>query len=574
VTDSTIGSARQARFSGLRAYTISARTAWSVTAVAATLLGGRLVLTEGRPATIVFAIAMSLTLASLIVLVTRRLLIATVLISALVTTVTIASMLKLRAMNMVVHAYDLVFYLSSWTTLAYLWQDYRRYVVALVAVLLATALAGFLAYRLDGTRIRRARAAVAAACCAVLAWQGVVAMGERRHSQFEYEGQYISSFFLSWSETVETLLKGQLVEAAASATGPKFTIPADCKPQIRPPHIVLIHQESVVPPSHFPTLKYDRSLDPFFLSHDGLLHKLRVETYGGASSLTEFSILTGVSTRSFGGMRQFVQSVMANKLADTLPQALTRCGYRNVVFYPMLRSFVFTHRFFSGVGLNQMFDLKDQGAKVVNERDRFYYGNALAEMERHFAASKQPLFTFIETMATHWPYRTTYMPEVEVPGGGAGTNPEMHEYLRRVAMARMDYDFLKSELARRFPGEQFLLVHYGDHHPMATRTLLGYGEGTEAEDVALGPNSIGFMTYYAINGVNYQPPPLRAVPALDVPYLGTVMLEAARLPLSDAFRARQQLIEACKGRYHDCPRREEILRFHRRLIESGLMQSR
>jgi hypothetical protein len=330
-----------------------------------------------------------------------------------------------------------------------------------------------------------------------------------------------------------------------------------------------------VPPSYFPSLKYDTGLDPFFHSFDGDLHKLRVETYGGASILTEFSVLTGVSTWSFGGMRQFIQKIMVNKLGDTLPQALARCGYRNVVFYPMLRSFVSTSQFFAGLGLNEIFDLKDQGAKVVNERDRFYYGNALAEMERHLAASPgKPLFTFIETMATHWPYDNTYQPDVQVAGGGPGTNPEMHEYLRRLAMARMDYDFLAAELARRFPDEPFLIMHYGDHHPMATRTLLDYGEGAEAEDVVLPRTSIGFQTYFAVHGINYQPAALPALPILDVPYLGTVLLEAARLPLSDSFRARKTLLDQCGGRYHDCPNPALVPAFHRRLIDAGLMKSR
>ena len=62
-----------------------------------------------------------------------------------------------------------------------------------------------------------------------------------------------------------------------------------------------------------------------------------METFGGASWLTEFSVLTGLSTYSFGGMRQFVQQIMAGKVKDSLPHALARCGYRNVVFYPMLR---------------------------------------------------------------------------------------------------------------------------------------------------------------------------------------------------------------------------------------------
>ena len=116
---------------------------------------------------------------------------------------------------------------------------------------------------------------------------------------------------------------------------------------------------------------------------------MRVETYGGASWLTEFSLLAGVSTHSFGGMRQFVQTFTQNRLKDTLPQALARCGYRNVVFYPMMRNFVSNDRFYSSIGLKEIFDMKSQGANTAQERDRFYYSNALAEMERHFKSSKQ-----------------------------------------------------------------------------------------------------------------------------------------------------------------------------------------
>ena len=288
--------------------------------------------------------------------------------------------------------------------------------------------------------------------------------------------------------------------------GSAFTIPTSCNVGAKPPHIILIHQELVVQPSLFPTLRYDHSVDPFFRSDDDQLHKLRVETYGGASWLTEFSLLAGVSTHSFGGMRQFVQTFTQNKLKDTLPQALERCGYRNVVFYPMMRNFVSNDRFYTSIGLKEIFDMKSQGAKTTQERDRFYYGNALAEMERHFKSSRKPLFTYIQTMSAHWPYDYAFEPEVDVPGGAPGTNPEMHEYLRRVSMAKIDFDFLMAELRRRFPRERFLVVHYGDHHPMATRTLLGFDNDTEAEDVALHPDSLGFITYYATHGINYRVP--------------------------------------------------------------------
>ena len=362
-----------------------------------------------------------------------------------------AASIKRALMNMVLHAYDLFFYLSSWSTVSYLWSDHRRYLLALAGALLAAGLRGLA--RLPRRHARACRAAGRRwPCCSAscLAWYGAHAKGERRHMQFYYENLYVSSFYASWGETLEALWRGALLEAAprAAFAGSAFTIPTSCN----------VGRQAA---AHHPdpsrnrwcsrrcsrrcatTIPSTRSSAPTTTSSI----KLRVETYGGASWLTEFSLLAGVSTHSFGGMRQFVQTFTQNKLKDTLPQALERCGYRNVVFYPMMRNFVSNDRFYASIGLKEIFDMKSQGAKTAQERDRFYYGNALAEMERHFKSSRKPLFTYIQTMSAHWPYDFTFEPEVDVPGGAPGTDPEMHEYLRRVSMAKIDFDFLMRRAA-------------------------------------------------------------------------------------------------------------------------------
>src|SRR4029450_8511097 len=89
-----------------------------------------------------------------------------------------------------------------------------------------------------------------------LAWYGAETKGERRHMQFYYQNLYVSSFYASWGETLETLWRGALLEAAprAAAQGPAFSIPTSCDLRSKPPHIILIHEESVVQPSLFPTL--------------------------------------------------------------------------------------------------------------------------------------------------------------------------------------------------------------------------------------------------------------------------------------------------------------------------------
>ncbi len=574
MTDQTAGGLAPAARSRLNIGEFRPGTAY---AVALALLLAMLIYrwgTEGGVTTSLFTLAACLASASVLVLITRRVMFSAVAVTALALLVLLGSSIKHKKMNMVMHAYDLIFYLSSWSTVSYLWEDYCSDVLVVAGALISALLIGWITYRIDGSRVPRNIAVMATAVFMTIASGALTAKGERRHTEFAYAGQYLTYFFSSLPETLDTLWRGQLLEAALRAPGPAFQIRTACRPATAPPHIILIHQESVVPPSHFPQLTYDRSLDPFFRSHDDQLHNMRVETYGGASWLTEFSLLTGLSTYSFGSMRSFVQLLMAGRIQDTLPQTLARCGYRNVVFYPMLRNFVSNDRFYNAIGLKEIFDAKDQRAKVVNERDRFYYDNALNEMERHFAKGPQPLFTFVQTMATHWPYSVKFSPEIEVAGGAPGTHPEMHEYLRRLAIARLDYNYLKAELQRRFPDQRFLIVHYGDHHPMATRTLLGFHERTEAEDVHLDIDSPGFLTYFVVDGLNYRPPDLPEQDVIDVPYLGTLILEAAGLPLSDAYRERQRLLQVCEGRYYSCEDRGEILRFHRRLIDARLVQAR
>ena len=530
-------------------------------------------MTEGGLTGTLFVTATALTVGALIAAASRRILFATAVTAAILSVLRTVSVVKQQNTDVILHAYDLVSLLNSTSTALSLWQDYRSQTVVLLVAGIAMIVLGWLAFRVDRTRVRRRHALAAAAIFASLAWTGAMSRGERTHMEFYYEDRYLATFFSTWAETIEALWRGSLIEAAAHAPGPRLTLPGGCELTGKPPHILLIHQESVAPPSHFPALRYDTTVDSFFRSHDGSLRKLRVPTYGGASWLTEFSLLTGVSADSLGGLRQFVQPIMRGKARDTLPHALARCGYRNVVFHPMLRSYLSIDKFFASVGMHQLVDARDQRAEQANERDRFYYSNVLAEIERHIKVSDRPLFTLVETMAAHGSYDYTYMPEVDVPGGGPGTPSRMHEYLRRLSMARMDYDEMRAELARRFPGEKFLIVHYGDHQPLATLPLLGFDENTSIETVMRSGNAAALVTYYAVDGVHYAPPPLPAFEMLDVAYLGAIILDAAGLPLSDVYRERKRLMTLCNGRYHDCPARGEILTFHRRLIDSGLMDA-
>lgn len=531
---------------------------------------------EGNWANIAFVTSATLTVAFSVLLLTRRVLVSAIVVAAMIALVVLASIEKSKLMHMAVHAYDIFYYLSSLPTLDFLWSNYTALMIQLVAASLAVSLAVYVSHRIDGTRIHRRHAALGVLLCAALTYWAAEIKGARGALQQWEEDLALSTFYSSWSDTVETLWKGQLVEAADAPNGRTFAVPTDCRLSAKPPNILLIHQESLVPPEYFPRLDYDKTVDRMFRSDDGKLHKLRVETYAGASWLTEFSVLAGVSTFAFGSMRPFVQSLMAGRVHDTVPEALTRCDYRNVVFYPLNKNFVSNGRFYEAVGMPEIFDMTSQKSRSGFERDRFFYSNALDVMEEHFKTSKKPLFTFLLTFATHQPYFNTYMPEVDVPGGGPGTEPEMHEFLRRLSMARLDYDFLKQELARRFPNERFLILHYGDHQPTSTWPYITEDDrnAIRSKDRDKIAKSDAYLTYFAVEGINYKVPPLPDLDVVDVPYLGPLLLKSAGLPLSEAQAERLRLMQLCGGRYDSCQQSNEILAFHRRLIDSGLLDSR
>ncbi len=529
---------------------------------------------EGWFSNVVFTMAVTGLLIAILALVTRRALFPTALITAIVTVIVIAATIKYNYIGMVLHAYDVAFYMMSPDTLWYLWIDFRGELILLIMAIIVIVAGGILLYRFDPTRVSRRVAGMGTVALLIISLVADHARGQRPHTLFYWDALFVSSFYSSWAETAATLWRGQLIEASAGDHALKpFVEPVACPVDKRPPHIILIHQESVVPPGLFPSIKYDESLDPLFRSGDGRQHLLRTETFGGASWLTEFSVLAGVSTYSFGGMRTFVQSMMQGKVHDSVPQTLKRCGYRNVMFYPVPKHFVSSGKFYASIGFGEINDFKAQNAKRYNERDRFYFGNALDRLERHLASSSAPLFSFILTSATHLPYTTAHSPETKVPSGGPGTSPEMNEYLRRLSLARIDLEWFREQLKRRFPGQPFLIVQYGDHQPIVTRPLLGF-DGVETHDIIMSPDSKGFLTYYAAEGINYAPPALPDVDVLDVPYLGTLMLKLAGLPLSQAGTERLRLMERCGGRYYTCAHPEEILAFHRRLIDSGLLVAR
>jgi hypothetical protein len=64
------------------------------------------------------------------------------------------------------------------------------------------------------------------------------------------------------------------------------------------------------------------------------------ESNGGPSWLTEYNVLAGLSSRSFGRFAYFVTRIASGRVERGLPLALRRCGYSTLSLYPAYGDFM------------------------------------------------------------------------------------------------------------------------------------------------------------------------------------------------------------------------------------------
>jgi hypothetical protein len=243
----------------------------------------------------------------------------------------------------------------------------------------------------------------------------------------------------------------------------------------------------------------------------------------------------------------------------SLAHAMGDLGYGSTYVYPAPRSFANTGPFYKTLGFERVLDYFDQKPPAYNKRDRDHYDYAIRDLKaRRDANDKRPQFTFVMTEATHFPWDKAYFPDVRADEVRPGD--PWSEYARRLRIGHDDYQAFKTKLAREFPDEQFLLVGFGDHHPILTGPMIA-----DTNPVT----SPRFDTFYRVEGVNFAPDFDAAPPSIEIGYLANVMLSAARLPLDESFALRARVMADCRGLMYRCADQSRIIAMHRRLVERG-----
>lgn len=502
-------------------------------------------------------------------LVLRRPAISAALSLAMIAVVILVSQFKFDITWMTITFLDiLIIDTDTFAFLLKIFPDLRTSLLVTVSVAIPVAI--FL-WCYDRQRVRfRASLAGGSFCLA-----GLVALSSTFPEQpwEPFQGvNHVSNFARSGVLSISELSsKGWLEIDKAIANPTRSVSDQTCKPASRPPHIVMVLDESSFDITMAPGIKVPANYTDHFLSHDGKKRLLLTEATGGPTWYTEYNVLTGLSARSFGRLMFYVTRIAAGRVERGLPQALRRCGYKTVSLYPAYGAFLSARRFQKSAGVDRMIDSKEMGAGDV-EPDRFYYDKALRLIEKE--GKDTPLFIFVYTVANHFPWNTSFRPDLTPDWRPLGNAPEVDEYIRRQTMSARDYSGFTDKLKSQFPDQQFLIVRFGDHPPALAHRIID--PSLDDEQIAqrvMNYDPRYYTAYYAIDGINFDPVVSTSAHArLDAPYLPLVIQEVAGLPLDSTFLEQKRILQRCDGLFYACKDGAEARRFNRLLVDAGLIK--
>lgn len=339
------------------------------------------------------------------------------------------------------------------------------------------------------------------------------------------------------------------------------------------PDIIVIQHESVFDPRIF-GLPVEPIVESFLSPADGESGRLNVDIFGGGSWQSEFSLLTGLSSASFGSSAYYLFKKGAGRFHSSLPRWLAALGYETTLMSSCRRGFLNYDEFYSSIGIDERIFIDDFPSPFDARRfeatnsDAMFLEAVIEAHARRIADDPTPRFLYALTNFNHGPHHRRLVPSGQLEEERAFAmaslgDGEYAEYYARLVETASTWRKLKAKLASNFPGRPVLVLHYGDHQPVLTRRI--DRQLKRAED---GRRS--FRTFYAIEALNIPHFSPGRGADLDIAFLGTVALQRAGLSLDPIFATRASLLDDC-GETYFASASERKRRFHRTLVNLGLI---
>ena len=540
------------------------------------MLGG-VPLAEKLPIEKAFALAIVGTLTVALLFATARvafsLLLAALLFGALAT----ASMLKLEFLMTPALAPDLKYYFN-WQTIDVIKRypillGFSALVVILVPLLLIPAwrwdsVPEHLSLHHWSARILRASGLLAAIAiltvCLIPSGPFAQAFNKPMWATIT-DRSYVTAFMTSFSDT-EARVPPTPAHVDRSIAWTINSPPAKPRHQ---PDVVAILEESTFDPhlldvctvpqcdlAMFKTGPYTRAASP-----------LIVHTFGGGTWTSEFALETGLADVLFGNAGLYAPYSLAPRVEHSLPREFKAAGYRVIAIYSHSGEFLNARNAYANYGFDEFYDGTDHGLGWEStDADLFEVFEQIYADETQ-AHPDQPLFIFTLTLHQHGPHMT---PLEQLPAPfdeplfkgkfkpaalDDWLNLNLGNYLQRAALSSRMIESMRELLWGS--GRPTVLMHFGDHQPSfdgAMHTI------PKSVPKSAGQND-SRVTYYRLLS-SFPMKSMKPYDALDITYLGSILLDAAGVPKDSFYQANSLLRDRCQGRYLTCNDRNLLSSYH------------
>lgn len=524
-----------------------------------------------------FALAVVATLTLAMLFATARVAFSLLVPAILVGTLATASMLKFEFLRTPALAPDLEYYLN-WQTV----EVVSRYPVLLtfsLAVVVLVPLLLVLAWRWEsvppGMRWRHARAAalratgtlvmlVLLASCLTPAgpFSGVF---NKPMWATVIDRSYLTAFLTSFSDT-EVKLPAIPAKVDRSISWKIETPP---KAPERHPDVVAVLEESSFDPHMLDVCTVPECDLPMFrMDADTRAGSpLIVHTFGGGTWTSEFALETGLADVMFGNAGLYAPYSLAPRIEYTLPRAFKAAGYRVIAVYSHSGEFLNARNAYAHYGFDEFYDGTDFGlgwkstdADLLEVFRRIYADEIAAHPD-------QPLYIFTLTLNQHGPHMTPLAqlpPPFDKPlfpgkfkpaALDVWLNLNLGNYLHRAALSSQMLEAMQEMLWSS--GRPTVLMHFGDHQPSFDGAMHALSKRVPKE---AGQNA-SRVTYYRLLS-NVRVPEMKTFEALDIVYLGSMLLEASGVPKDAFYQANSLLRDRCGGSYLTCRDHNLLASYH------------
>ncbi|MDP3525140.1 MAG: sulfatase-like hydrolase/transferase, partial [Hoeflea sp.] len=428
---------------------------------------------EGQAAHMPFVLICMAGTAAMLLLVSRRPVFSIYTTLTLTTLIAIASTLKYRTKGFGLHIYDVVFTGADPKAFAFLLSEFTIYVVPFAGVLLCAAVALSMMFFRDRKCAVTApwRTGLLAGTLALIPMTYPLKADQPRY--FHYLGGFnASALFVSLLDVRDAALgPGTVAHFADMPAAEPFAKSRTCDSRGQKPDLFVVLSESQIDLSRLHQHGLDQRFADSFRSDNGKRHALQVETFGGGTWITNFSLMTGMSSLDFGWRAPYLTTAMEGKVHRSLATELARCGYRTAVLMPMEHGFVNEGSFLESIGFDEILDYNRIGASKYAHRDRFYFEAARDFISEHRKTDGRPLFLQVQTMFAHSPY-SEKLAEPGTADHQKSGDRDLDEYVRRVAQSQRDFGHFLDDLRSEEETRPSIVLEFGDHQSIATRELI------------------------------------------------------------------------------------------------------